>query len=270
MKYFLCLFSFFVTLAVNAQNNKDILAIVGNKQIFLKEFTTKFEEVRKSTVNPPTKEQFLEDYIRFHIGLQEAYKNKLDQDPIVIDRLQQEMYKALLEKELAAEVDKIKISEGDMKNFYKSNPEIRSSHILIQYRIDAAPEVKAEAKKRALEIYDDVKKSKRPFEELAKIYSDDNLTKNNGGDLGFQSRASLLPAFYNSMLKMKVGEIQGVFESAYGFHIIKITDRRTYENADKSVLKPLVFDEKRRKLMDQFFDKLKRSYPIKINKSLIQ
>lgn len=270
MKYLLYCCCFLFTLTLPAQNEKDVLAIVGNKQILLKEFTTKFDEVKKNSVNPPTKAQFLEDYIRYHVGLQEAYKRKLEQDPIVIDRLQQEMYKALLERELAPEAEKIKITESDMREFYKSNPEIRSSHILIQYRLDAAPEVKAEAKKRALEIYEDVKKSKRPFEDLAKIYSDDNLTKNNGGDLGFQSRASLLPIFYNTMLSMKTGEIRGVFESSYGFHIIKVTDRRTYENSDKSVLKPLVFDEKRRALMDRFFDKLKKSYPIKVNKSLIQ
>ena len=268
MKKFAFLILLILTPFLYAQK-KEIVAVVGAKEITLKEFLDKYETV-KNLVNPPTKEQFLEDYIRYQIGLQEAYKRKYDKDPLVIDQMEQAMYKALIEKELSQEVDQIKVSEAEMRATYKENPEIRASHILIQFKLDASPEVRAEARTRALEIYKDVKKSKRPFAELAKIYSDDALTKNNGGDLGFQGRTSVLPQFYERMIKMKIGDTDGVWESPFGFHIVHITGRRTYEEADKGNLKPLTFDIKRRKVLDKYFDTLKKSYPIKTNKSLIQ
>lgn len=254
-----------------SQGEKDpILARVGNKSISLKEFNLKFEEVTKKAANPPSRELFLEDLVRYYVGLQEAQKRKLDQDPMVRDRMQQEVYKALLETDLSATVDKISISEKEMRDYYKKNPEIRSSHILIEVKVDATSAQRKEAEKRALEIYDEVKKSKRPFEDLVKLYSDDTLTKQSGGDLGFQSRATLVPSFYDTLFRMKIGEIKGVVSSPYGFHIVKVTGRRSFENSNKRQLRALVFDEKRKDVFNKYFDRLKKSYSIELNKSLIQ
>lgn len=253
-----------------AQNSNDpVVAKVGSKTITLKEFQQKYEEVTQRAANPPSREAFLEDFVRYHIGLQEAQKRKLDQDPVVQDRMQQELYKALLEKDLGPQADKITIAEKEMQDYYRKNPEIRSSHILIEVKVDASAAQRAEARKRANEIYQEVRGSKRPFEELVKLYSDDTLTKQNGGDLGFQSRATLVPTFYDAIFKLKVGELSGVIESPYGFHIVRATGRRSYENANKRQLRALVFDEKRRVLFDRYFNGLKKRYPVEINKSLI-
>jgi peptidyl-prolyl cis-trans isomerase C/peptidyl-prolyl cis-trans isomerase D len=256
--------SAFFQLQALAQN-KDILATVGNKTITVQEFDAKYKEVRAKAINPPTREQFLEDYIRYHIGLQEAQKKNLQNDPVVKEQMEQALYKGLLERELSDAVNKIQISEAEMREYYKNNPELRSSHILIELKMDATPEQRAEAKKRAEEIFKEVKASKRPFEELVKLYSDDALTKANGGDLGFQSRATLIPSFYETLRSMKIGEIRGVIESPYGYHIVKLTGIRSYENADKRQLRAQVFDLKRKKIFDQYFEKLKQSYPVKIS-----
>jgi peptidyl-prolyl cis-trans isomerase C/peptidyl-prolyl cis-trans isomerase D len=271
MNFILALSLFISTTMGLAQSSTDaVVAKVGNKVITLKEFNQKYDEVIKKAANPPSRELFLEDLVRYYVGLQEAQKRKLDQDPLVQDRMQQELYKALLENDLGNEVNKITISEKEMQDYYKKNPEIRSSHILIEVKVDATPSQRQEALKRAQEIYEEVKKSKRPFEDLVKLYSDDALTKQTGGDLGFQSRATLIPSFYDTLFNMKIGEIKGVIESPYGFHIVKVTGRRSYENANKRQLRALVFDEKRREIFNRYFDRLKKGYSIEINKSLIQ
>jgi len=56
----------------------------------------------------------------------------------------------------------------------------------------------------------------------------------------------------------------------FGFHIIKVTGRRSYENANKRQIRLAVFDEKRKQAFDAYFDKLKKSYTIKTNPSLIE
>ena len=248
----------------------EVVAQVGKETITAEEFTKKFNEVKSQTMNPPTRDQFLEDLVRFEVGVQEAYKRGLDKDPIVIDRFRQEMYKALLEKDIGPRIQKIQVSDKEMQAWYKNNPELRTSHILIEYKPGATAAQIAEAKKRATEIMSEVNKSKRPFEELVKLYSDDALSKQAGGDVGWQSRVTLVPSYYDAIANMKVGEVKGLIETQFGFHIVKLTGRRSYENANKRQIRAAVFDEKRRQIFNDYFAKLKKSYSIKENKSAIK
>ena len=250
------LFTFLGT-AFAAEEN--VIVTIGNKKITLEEFNKKFNEVKSQTVNPPTKQQFLEDLVRYELGLLEAKKRGLEKDPQVQDRMEQELYKGLLEKELGQKAQKITVADEEMKAWYKNNPEIRTSHILIQLKPSANAQQKDEGKKRASEILEEVKKSKRSFEELVKLYSDDSLSKQAGGDVGWQSRVTIVPAYYDAALKAKVGEIVGLIETQFGFHIIKVTGRHSFEEANKRQIRAAVFDDKKRQLFDDYFEKLKKT-----------
>lgn len=250
---------------------KEVVAIVGNKKITLEDFNKKFSEVKSQTQNPPSKQQFLEDMVRYEVGLQEAEKKGLEKDPIVQDRMRQELYKALLEKELSKKIEAIQVSEAEMQAWYKNNPEVRLSHILVDLKSGATAEQRAEAKKRAEEIYDkEVKGSKRPFEELVKLFSDDPYSKPTGGDMGWQSRLVLPPSLYDAAINTKPGDIRGVIETSLGFHIIKVTGKRTYEQSNKRQIRAAVFEEKRRAEFNEYFNKVKKQYTIKTNPSLLQ
>jgi parvulin-like peptidyl-prolyl isomerase len=247
-----------------------VLATVGGKKITVEELNQKLEEVRKQALNPPTPEQFLEDLVRYKIGIQEAEKMKLQADPLVKERFDQVLYNSLLEKQLGTKVEQIKITEQEMKDFYKKNPELRLASIMIDIKTNATTEERELAQKRALEIFEDVRKSKRPFDELVKLYSDDVATKEIGGDIGYQSRVTLLPMIYDAATGMKVGEVKGLLETKTGFHIIKLLDRRAYDLADKRQIRAALFDDKRAKLFNEYFEKLKKQYPIEINKEALK
>lgn len=261
----------FAQKATSAKGNpNDIVASVGTKQITVNELNEKYDEVVRNTINPPNKSLFLEDLIRYEIGVQEAAKQKIENDPVVKERIRQEIYKGLIEKELGKKVSEIKVNEKEMRNFYKDNPEIRTSHILIEFRPDATAAQKKAAKDRAQEIYDEVKKGKRSFEEYVNLYTDDVLSKKTGGDVGWQTAITLVPNYYNAVLRMKNNEVKGLIETQYGFHIIKKTGQHSYQEANKRTIRASVFDIKRKVLFDAYFAKLKRQYPIKINKDKIQ
>ncbi|OFZ16690.1 MAG: hypothetical protein A2Z20_01180 [Bdellovibrionales bacterium RBG_16_40_8] len=263
---FIAIFLGFFSLHANAQ----AVARVGSVQITLSDFKEKYADVKKQTINPPTPEAFLEDLIRFEIGVQEAEKMKLEKNPDVKERFRQELYKALLEKEVGKTVENIKVRDAEMREYYKKNPEIRSSHILIEFKADATPEQKEIAHKRALEIYDEVKKSKRSFEELVKLYSDDSLSKSAGGDIGYQNRISVVPTYYNALAKMKEGEISGPVQTLYGFHIIKMTGQRSFQDSNQRQVRVAVFDEKRKVLFDSYFKKLGSHYQVTKDEKLIK
>lgn len=251
-----------------------VVAEVAGKKITVDEFNKKYKEILdvvNSNGGPaPTKSEFLEDMVRYELGLAEAEKKNMAKDPLVIERSRQEMYKVLLEKELGQKAQNIQVSEAEMKAWYAKNPSVRWSNILIEVKPGATPEQRAEAKKRASEIYSEVKSSKRPYEELVRLYSDDTLSKQFGGDSGWQSPVTVMPQVYEPARKAKVGEIVGPIETLFGFNILKVTGRATFEQANRLQIRQAVFNEKRATLLNDYFAKLKKQYPVKTNPSVLK
>ena len=84
--------------APHAQQKKDTdLAQVGPRAITMSDFNVKYQDVVMRTMNPPTKRQFLEDLIRFEIGVLEAEKANLRKDPLVQERINQEGFELISE-----------------------------------------------------------------------------------------------------------------------------------------------------------------------------
>ena len=241
------------------------LVTVGEKTISLEEFRDKFQQTQ-SAVNPPKAEQFLEDLIRYEIAIQEARKKKLENHPFLKERMNQELYKVLLETELGDKLADIKISNSEVRREYQRHPEIRTSHIFFELPAKASPKQTASVKKRAQTILEKVLKSKKPFEQLAMLYSDDALTKVLGGDLGFQTRLSANASYYTAAVKLKKGQIhKKLVSTPYGFHIIKLTGKKAFKKADQRQIRSLVFERKKQALFNQYFSRLKRRYKISVN-----
>ena len=272
MKYLVIAISFVSVLAF-AQQKDSVVAEIGSKKITLDEFNKKYNEILNivgtSGGTAPTKPEFLEDLVRFELGLVEASKKNLEKDPVYQERIKQEMYKVLLEKELGQKAAKIQPTDAEMKDWYSKNPSVRWSNILIEVKPTATPEQRAEAKKRAQEIFAEVKSSKRPFEELVRLYSDDTMAKQIGGDVGYQSIITA-PLVYDYVRKAKVGDLVGPVDTIFGFFIMKVTGKATFDQANKPQIRQAVFNEKRRQLMDQYFAGLKKQIPTKSNPSLLK
>lgn len=253
-----------------AATESPVVATVGAKVITLDEFNKRYDQVAKHTLNPPPKKPFLEDLIRYEVGIQEAEKRNLQNDPLIAERLREQMYTGLVEKDLADKITAIKVNDDEMKSYYEKNPEVKTSHILIEVKNGATPEERAIAKKRAEEINSEVHKSKRPFEDLVKLYSDDIATKNTGGDVGYQTRISVMPSYYEAALRLKTGEISGVVETPFGFHIIKSLGEHSYAASNKKLIRNAVFEKKKLVVFNDYFDKLKKHYKISVNQDVIK
>ncbi len=254
---------FLTATSTYAQEEKDIVAVVGTRKISKDEFNKRYKEVVTKTANPPPKELFLEDLVRYEVGVQEAQKRNLEKDPIVQERIRQVLYVDLIEKELGKKADEISVTDKEMQAYYAKNPEIRTSHILIELKQNANRKEIDAAKSRANQVYSEIRKSDKPFEQLAKLYSDDTISKKNGGDIGWHASNTLIPEYYQAALKLKDGQSSGLIETPYGFHVIKLTGRRTYKDADKVKLRAAVLETKKKALFDGLFSKLKSQYSIK-------
>ncbi len=255
--------------AFGAKNTK-IVAKVNKATITLDQFNAEYEKVVSETLNPPDKQTFLEDLVRFEVGAQEAERQKVAQDPMVKKEIRKLLYKWLLEKKLSEKTKNITVKESDMKRYYRSNPEIRTSHILIQVRPGATDKERAVARSRAKKIYKEVQSSKRKFSELVSLYTDDIPTKASGGDLGWQTRVTMVPDYYNAAVKTSTNKVAPLVETKYGFHIIKVTGKRPYSKANKRKIRFGVFEQKRKAIFDSYFKSLKKKYKISTNKSLLK
>lgn len=154
------------------------------------------------------------------------------------------------------EAIKKSITEKDVKDHYK--PEIKASHILVSDE-NEAKEIKKKLDAGA------------SFEELAKQESQDLLSKEKGGDLGYFNSGRMAPEFETAAYRLKVGQISNPVTSPNGYHIIKLTDKKElkpYDEVKDSIRKNL--EEER--ISDPIFgkkllqDELKKAN-IKINDS---
>ncbi|MDE7550327.1 peptidylprolyl isomerase PrsA [Bacillus tropicus] len=125
------------------------------------------------------------------------------------------------------EAIKKSVTEKDVKDHYK--PEIKASHILVSDE-NEAKEIKKKLDAGA------------SFEELAKQESQDLLSKEKGGDLGYFHSGAMTPEFETAAYKLKIGQISDPVQSPNGYHIIKLTgkkDLQPYNEVKDSIRKNL-------------------------------
>ncbi|WP_404451660.1 peptidylprolyl isomerase [Virgibacillus necropolis] len=121
--------------------------------------------------------------------------------------------KISLLKEAAVSED-IKIKDEEIKTQYeRMKTEIEASHILVADE-KTAKEVKKKLKNGA------------DFGELAKEYSTDKASGKKGGSVGYFTAGKMVPEFEDAAYKLEVGEVSKPVKSQFGYHIIKVTDKR--------------------------------------------
>lgn len=104
-----------------------------------------------------------------------------------------------------------------------------ASHILIKTNEVITDE---EAEKRLLQLRERLVNGE-DFTELARAHSDDTGSAIEGGSLGWTSPGVMVPEFEEKMNALAVGEISDVFQSRFGWHLIKVEDRREQNMAEE-------------------------------------
>lgn len=119
-------------------------------------------------------------------------------------------------------------------------PQVRASHILIGYLNPEGNPDTAYAVAKMDTVLTKLKNGES-FSVLAQQYSEDPGSKQAGGDLGFFERRMMVPEFDEAAFKLKPGEMSPVVKTAYGLHIILVTDQKPYPTfeEDKENLKKM-------------------------------
>ncbi len=243
-----------------------VLATVNGTAITQKQFETELKnlppQLQPMAQSPDGRKELLDSMVIREIVYQDAQKQGIESTPDFTERLDEVKKKLLVELDLKKKLDsEIKLTDEDLKKVYeqykekfKTDEQIRASHILVK------------DEKTAQEVLDKLKKGGN-FADLAKKYSADS-TAEKGGDLGWFDKGKMVPEFDKAAFALKDGETSGIVKSNFGYHIIKSVGRRPagYAPFDevKEQIKAAILPSKQQEVFQKVKADLKKNAKIEI------
>ncbi len=152
----------------------------------------------------------------------------------------------LLRKNTTIPQDQLLADYNQNINQYKVPDRVHVEHILFMTIGKTDAEI-AEIKKKAQSVLDQLQHG-ADFSKLAKQYSEDPGSKDKGGDLGWIVRQQTVPAFEKVAFSLPVGQMSGLVQTQYGFHIIKVLGKETahtksFTDVKDQILQTLLTDK---------------------------
>ena len=214
--------------------------------------------------------------IRKSFPTEDAFKQGIAAQGLTLDQLKIQAKTSLeVAKVVETEVNsKVAVPDPEIKTFYDSNLDrfkqgdsVHAAHILIGLPQNPTPEQKTAAKAKANTVLKTIKAG-GDFATLARANSSDQGSAQNGGDLGFFPKGQMTPAFEEAAFKQKPGTLSPVVETPFGFHVIKVMERRAPRTAPfaevSGQIKDFLTQGQREQKLEAFVDSVKAKGKIEI------
>lgn len=187
---------------------------------------------------------------------------------------EQEIRKAVLQREVKS---KVEISDAQIKKYYDENPtdfeqpeKVRAAHILVSTTSDGKEPLPAEKKKEKEALAQKIKarvEAGEDFAKLAKEFSNDPGSRDKGGEYTF-GRGQMVAPFEKAAFSLRPGQISGIVETSYGYHVIKLLEKipakkETLSEASPRIKEFLVAKELVSHL-PPYYEQLKKEAEVKI------
>jgi peptidyl-prolyl cis-trans isomerase SurA len=216
------LFSLFF-LANNAQDYKDeVLITIDGKEITAGEFERVYEKNNNENVSQQqTVEEYLDMFINYKLKVMEAERLGMD----TLSEFQDE-FNAYRKQLAQPYMTSDELTEKYAREAYeRMKEELKASHIMVRVSPEASPEDTLHAYNKIMEIRERVMQGE-DFDKVARAVSDDPSAKDNAGQLGWFSAFRMVYPFETAAYNTSKGSVSMPVRSNFGYHIIKIHDRR--------------------------------------------
>lgn len=179
----------------------------------------------KSSFAPEELDKIL-NYQYSRSGGEDKFLQMLEENGIEIEFVKKSIEKDLMIQNYLEDffTRTIPISEEEVQKVYEEDKTASVRHILLSTKEKGEAE-KEEIRKKMEEILSRAK-SGEDFAELAKTYSEDPGSKENGGLYENFGRGQMVPSFEDAAFSVPIGEISDIVETSFGYHIIKVVDRK--------------------------------------------
>jgi len=208
---------------IGAQSKKDILFTVAEEPVYKGEFMRVFNKNRNIVAEEHKKsiEEYLDLYINYKLKLRQAYDLKYD--TVLSFKKELNSYREQL---IIPFLTDSKITESLVEEaFDRSKLEINANHILVGVPAKASPADTLKAYTKIIEARMKILNG-QPFEEVAKLYSEDPSVQQNGGNLGYFTVFDMVYDFENAAYTTEVGKVSMPFRTEFGYHIVKVNDKK--------------------------------------------
>lgn len=209
-----------------------------------------------------SRRQILGSLIDQEVLVSEATHEKLDQDENYKEALnafrKQYLASRVLEKNLGS-----KLSDAAARKYYESNKTKYSTEQVHAQHILVADEEKAR------EVLKMAKAPNADFQALAEKVSIDPSAKNNRGDLGYFGRDRMVSEFTDAAFAAGNGEIVGPIKTAYGYHIIKVIDKKAGKPLAYDEVELRVKNELQKQLTENYVGKLRKTAKVEVNEKAL-
>jgi len=240
--------------------NNDVLSFIIDNEVAYQDAQKQNIKIEDSEVN----EKF--DQLKDALNTNPLYKEKLEKAGVTEDFLKEQIKKDLVVAKYKENFLKdIKISDKEMEAYYNNHKdqfnieEVKASQILISTldkdNKEVSKEEKEKLKEKAQSVLDKIKNNE-DFANLAKEYSDDKNSGKDGGDLGYFAKSDKNIEFTKEVFKLDTNQVSNLIETPYGYHIVKVTDKRSVTKSledSKDDIKAKILNEKYTKHIDSLY-----------------
>lgn len=202
----------------------DVLLTIEDQEISVAEFERVYNKnasIAGSETDSKTVAEYLDMYINFKLKVKEAERLKYD----TVESFKKELDQYVTQLQQPYLTDENYIQELVAEAYERMKYDIRASHIMVALEENASPQDTLKAYKEAYKIYKEAQTGV-DFADLAKRKSEDPSVKQNDGDLGWFSAFRMVYEFENAAYNTPKGEVSGPVRSRFGYHIIKVNDKR--------------------------------------------
>ncbi|MDR1846786.1 MAG: peptidylprolyl isomerase [Bacteroidales bacterium] len=206
------------------ESNKDIILTIGDENVTKQEFIDLYQKnntAPNKVIDKEDLKEYLDLFINYKLKLREAKALGMDTLKSYTDEI--ETYRKQL---VLPYINDATITEQIVEEAYdRLKYFVRASHILVNVPANATPADTLAAYKKALDIRKRALKGE-DFSTLAAELSDDPSAKENKGDLGYFTSMTMIYPFEQACYTMKSGEISEPVKTTFGYHIIKLVERK--------------------------------------------
>ena len=216
-----------VALPVSGDASSIIFTVDGRQEVTLDEFERQFLKnlnLKEKTITAEDIDTYLKLYVRFKLKIQDA----IDAGKDSAEAYKREL--AMYREQLARNYlyDRSVTDKLIQEAYERMQDEVNVSHILIRCDRNADPSKVASIMKRMTEIKKALERdpSEKNFADLAASDSEDPGSKSAGGALGYLTALQVVYEFENAAYATPIGGISDVFRTDFGFHILRVNDKR--------------------------------------------